>query len=141
MAVSHNEQALMKCFQRSTGFSLVLTSALSSYLINLDQNEWHPPGNAQNLQICTMVRGNSTTECAPSIHLKSCFSSLPFPCVSQDSDLPISQTEMSALETSTRDPSWEQERPLQYSTSHGDVGMEPFLEGLCAGIRAMRFGL
>lgn len=38
-------------------------------------------------------------------------------------------------ETSMRDPSWEKERQCSTSTSHGhmDVGMEPFLEGLCTG--------
>lgn len=71
ISVSHSEQALRNCFQRSTGFSLVLTTALSTwkYLKILHQNQWYPPANAQNLQICSMVRGKNTTECAPSTPL------------------------------------------------------------------------
>lgn len=107
----------MKCFQRRTGFSLVLTSALSTYLKNLHQNEGHPPGNAQNLQICTYgERKQLHTVC--SFHPSDGTSPVPppfhFPVPLRAVIYQHHRLECLLWETSTRDPSWEEERHVQY---------------------------
>lgn len=101
------------------------------------------------LKICRfalMVRGNSSTQCAPSIPLMAqALFLLPSisPCLSGQWFTNITGWNVCFGKQARGILAGKRRGTYSTSTSHGhmDVGMEHYLEGLCTGNRGMRCGL